>query len=292
MALTSLKPSATVDDVHEVIYRDGGVIVKDFIDAEMFAVIKADIAPALEKVGWGQDDFAGTKTRRLGALFKHTRHASALALQPQFYGVAERLLKLRTTTWSGDDREDLASNMQIGVTQVIDIHPGEGAQPLHRDDSLWHWRHPEGGRQARVQIMLAVTDFTAENGGTLVIPGSHKWDDNRAPRRDEAVSTEMTASSALIWLGGTYHAGGTNTTDSSRTGITMSLDLGFLRQEENHYLSLPRDVVKELPELIQRLLGYEAAPPLTGWIDINGIMADPVVVLKDDPSLNPAPGGS
>lgn len=284
MGLTTLEPTATVDEVCDVIARDGGVIVKDFINSDALDAVKADLLPELEKVSWGQDDFAGAKTRRLSALFKHSRHMADLITHPLFHGAAERYLQIPTPVWFGDERTELVPNIQIGATQLIDIHPGEGAQPLHRDDSVWQWRHPEGGRQARVQIMLAVTDFTADNGGTLVIPGSHLWGDERAPRQEEAVSTEMTAGSALIWLGGTYHAGGNNNTDASRMGLTLTLDLAHLRQEENHYLSIPLDVVKQLPDQVQRLLGYEATPPLMGWIEVNGVMTDPHYVLEDDPS--------
>ncbi|WP_274008958.1 phytanoyl-CoA dioxygenase family protein, partial [Escherichia coli] len=75
-------------------------------------------------------------------------------------------------------------DIQVGVTQAIQIHPGQGVQPLHRDDSVWLWRHPGYNREARVQIMIAITDFSEENGGTLVIPGSHKWDDERMPKQE------------------------------------------------------------------------------------------------------------
>ncbi|MFC4015998.1 phytanoyl-CoA dioxygenase family protein [Nonomuraea purpurea] len=285
MTLTTLTPDATVDDLYQVIQRDGGVIVKDFIDAATLAALKADITPALDKASWGSHEFTGVRTRRLGALFKHTQHVADIALHPLYHEVAERFLILPTAVWSGESQDELPSNLQIGMTQAIDIYPGEGAQPLHRDDSVWHWRHPEGGRQARVQIMVAVTDFTADNGGTRVIPGSHKWDDERAPRPEETVPTEMTAGSALIWIGATYHGGGSNSSDAPRMGITMSLDLGFLRQEENHYLALPRETVKALPEPVQRLLGYEAAPPFVGWVEVDGVMSEPIVLLADTPAV-------
>jgi ectoine hydroxylase-related dioxygenase (phytanoyl-CoA dioxygenase family) len=177
---------------------------------------------------------------------------------------------------------ELTPSYYVGVSSIIDIHPGEGAQPLHRDDGVWQWRHPEGYRQARVQIMVAVTDFTAENGGTMVVPGSHKWDDNRGPKVDEAVPTEMTAGSALIWVGGTFHGGGNNTSDSNRIGLTIGLDLAFLRQEENAFLTYPTEVVKGFDEDIQRLLGWSVCAPGTGFVEHQGVMADPIFLLNGD----------
>jgi ectoine hydroxylase-related dioxygenase (phytanoyl-CoA dioxygenase family) len=42
---------------------------------------------------------------------------------------------------------------------------------------------------------------------------------------------------------------------------------GWLRQQENHCLSVPRDIVRELPERLQELLGYNIYPPFVGYVD-------------------------
>jgi ectoine hydroxylase-related dioxygenase (phytanoyl-CoA dioxygenase family) len=153
---------------------------------------------------------------------------------------------------------------------------------LHRDDAVFLWRHPTYGREARLQIMVALSDFTADNGATLVIPRSHLWDDDRRPERSEAIPAVMQAGSALLFLGSTYHGGGENcTADQVRTGLTTGLDLSFLRQEENMYLSLPADVVRSYPDEIQRLLGWSAGRNFLGWIEIDGQMTDPIVLLQD-----------
>ncbi|QVJ02385.1 phytanoyl-CoA dioxygenase family protein [Nocardiopsis eucommiae] len=102
-------------------------------------------------------------------------------------------------TWLGRYRSVATPSIQVSVTQAIQIFSGQGRQPLHRDDSLHLRRHP--GPTSRVQVMLALSPFTRRNGGTLVIPGSHHWDDERAPRVEEAVPTEMPSGGALIWLG-------------------------------------------------------------------------------------------
>lgn len=281
MGLTTLPSTTTVDEVYETIQRDGGVILENFLDSKIIDALNADFDPLLEKTGWGGDDFLGNKTRRLAALFKHSSHVSHIVEQPLYHNTAERFLKLPSKVWYGEEESELIPSMQIGVTIVIDINPGEGAQPLHRDDAVWQWTHNEGGggRQARVQIMVALTDFTAENGATLVIPGSHLWGDDRAPKESEAVSAVMAKGSALIWIGSTYHGGGTNRSKSARKGLTVSLDLGFLRQEENHYIALGEEVVMRYPLKIQKLLGYAASPPLLGWIEYDGNPYEPYALL-------------
>ncbi|MEN0139509.1 MAG: phytanoyl-CoA dioxygenase family protein [Rhodococcus sp. (in: high G+C Gram-positive bacteria)] len=283
MELTTVEPTATVDEVVAVIERDGGIIIRDFLDPATLADLSADLGPVVDALPFGVDEeFSGTRTRRLGGIFKHTRHADTVVRNPLYRETAERFLCIPETIWLGEDRVEVTPTVQVGVTQLIAIYPGEGAQPLHRDDSVWQWRHPEGGRQARVQIMVAVSDFTAENGGTLVIPGSHRWDDERAPKRGEAVPTVMPAGSALIFIGGTYHGGGTNSTDDPRIGLTMSLDLGYLRQEENQYLTIPVEEARALPTDIQKIVGYEACPPTMGWVETDGVMRDPHVLLEDE----------
>lgn len=279
--LTTLEPTATIDEAVAVVERDGGVIIRDFFDSQIISELRADIDAALDTVSWGQDDFSGHRTKRLYGIFQHTRHAASTVRHPLYAGIASHFLEQPREMWAGEDHFELVPSYTVGVSSIIDIHPGEGAQPIHRDDAVWQWQHPDGYRQARVQIMVAVTDFTAENGGTMVVPGSHLWGDDRGPRIDEAVPTVMSAGSALIWVGGTFHGGGTNSSDSNRIGLTMGLDLGFLRQEENAFLTYPTEVVKTFDRDIQQLLGWSTCPPGTGFVGNDGTMADPIFLLEE-----------
>ncbi len=280
--LTRLSRSSAAEDVIAVLERDGGVIIEDFLTPETLAGLRADLVPRLQGQSTGRDAFSGDRTRRMGALFAHTRHVADVVTHPLYLPVAQHILSKPVLTWAGDVRYETAPDVRIGVTQAIQIGPGQGAQPLHRDDTVFLWRHPTYGREARVQIMLAISDFTAENGATLVIPGSHKWDDERQPLQSETVPTEMAAGSALIFLGSTYHAGGQNmTADELRTGVTIALDAANLRQEENMYLALSKAVVASYPEEVQRLLGWSAGVNNMGWVEIDGQMADPIRLLRD-----------
>lgn len=277
------RSDSSIEDVQAALEADGGVIIDGFISEETLEGLRRDLLPILDQQSAGRDGFSGDRTRRLGALFKHTRHVAAIATHPLFLNVAERILSTPVAFWNDDQKIEIAPDLRIGVSQAIQIGPGQERQVLHRDDVVFLWRHPDYGREARVQIMVAISDFTAENGGTLVIPGSHKWDDERAPRIEEAVPTEMRAGSALIWLGSVYHAGGANVTESeARTGLTLALDMATLRQEENMYLALPREVVSQYPTQIQKLLGWSAAVTNMGWVEIDGQMCDPILLLQEN----------
>ncbi|WP_062795710.1 phytanoyl-CoA dioxygenase family protein [Williamsia muralis] len=281
--LTTLPSSTTIDEAVEIILRDGGVIIENLYTAATIAGLLADLEPALQKVRGGDDEvFAGTQTRRAGSLFARSPHMADVALSPLYLGISRAILQKPVDVFFGEDSTPITPDIQVGMTQAIQIAPGQGAQPIHRDDTVFLWRHPSFGREARVQIMVAVTDFTKENGGTLVIPGSHLWDDTRKPTAAEAVSTEMRAGSALIFIGSTYHGGGNNTTDERRTGVTMSFDLSTLRQEENQYLSIPLATVKGFPVELQRLLGWSAGDNFMGWIEMEGQMVDPHSLLARD----------
>lgn len=292
--LTRVQRAASKEKVIAILERDGGVIIEGFLDANVLNGLRSDLLPRISERSTGRDSFSGGQTRRLGALFAHTRHCAQVVTDPLFLPVAEHFLKHRHEVWVGDVRHTFQSEVRIGVTQAIQIGPGEGAQPLHRDDNAFMWRHPTHGREGRLQIMLALSEFTAQNGATLTIPGSHLWDEQTRPDAALAIPAEMDAGSALLWLGSLFHAGGANrTTDQYRTGVTIALDVSTVRQEENMYLALPADLVASYPPDIQRLLGWSAGSNAMGWVERDGQMIDPIHLLdhRDPRSLKAVTGG-
>ncbi len=283
MGLVELSNDSTVDDVVNVLKQDGGVIIRDFISEDNLALLTNDLTPVFAKTPPGEDEsFLGQKTRRLSRLFSRTKHAAGIAMHPLFFGAAEDLLCGSVPIWQGSERVDITPELRIGAAQAIQIWPGETAQPLHRDDSVFLWRHPTYGREARLQIMVAVSDFTADNGGTMVIPKSHHWDDELKPMLSEAQPLEMQAGCAMLFLGSTYHGGGANTSRNPRTGVSIALDCSTLRQEENVYLSMTPQEVAAYPEEFQRLLGWSAGRNFMGWIEDNGKLIDPIELVNSD----------
>ncbi len=124
--------------------------------------------------------------------------------------------------------------------------------------------------------MFALTDFTIENGATQVVPGSHKWLPEREARQEEILQAEMSAGSALMYLGATIHGGGANTTkDQHRRGMFLGYVVGWLRAEENAFLTVPIEKVREMPVRIQELLGYKAHQAI-GVFDVGS----PMVLLE------------
>lgn len=289
--LSTLGSDASVEQVVEIIRRDGGVIISDLVSPATLNALRDELDSYLNVTPCGVDPyFAGTQTRRVARIIGRSDTAVEVAMNPLFLGVARQILQTPTHVWVGSDRIEMAPDIQLSITQAIQIGPGQGLQPLHRDDATSLWRHPQFGREARLQMMLAISDFTEENGATRVIPGSHLWDDERMPTQEETVAAQMPAGSALLWMGSVYHGGGANTSAAPRTGLTMAYDLAFLRLEENHFLSIPIERVRQLPAEMQRLLGWSASSTLLGWVEIDGQMRDPQELLNMPAFSEPGKG--
>jgi ectoine hydroxylase-related dioxygenase (phytanoyl-CoA dioxygenase family) len=179
---------------------------------------------------------------------------------------------------------------QLNIGHLLQRGPGSEEQFLHRDELVWS-DVPKPAPELQLATVIAFVDFTRENGATRVVPGSHRWPDRqlsateqfltRAPEPDEIAYAEMSAGSAVVYTGGTIHGGGANVTDVARRGAHLSYCLGWLRTEENNYLSTPPEIAATLPRMAQELLGYavhDSIPRGGGYLGMVR-MQDPVELL-------------
>jgi hypothetical protein len=155
---------------------------------------------------------------------------------------------------------------QLSAPVGIRIGPGEQAQVLHRDDAVYPL--PEPRPPVVVNTMWPLDEYTADNGATRFIPGSHRWEPGRRPADDDAVLTAtMAPGSVMFYLGSLWHGGGANRTGQPRLGVILEYAASWLRPQENQSLAVPRGVVRQLPERLQELLGYNIYPPFLGYVD-------------------------
>ena len=155
---------------------------------------------------------------------------------------------------------DNCESYRIQFLAILEIHKGGRTQPLHRDVGVYEpyiMREP-GGKEMLLSWIVAGTDFTAANGATRVVPGSHTWPRERVANDDECEIADKPRGSALVYLGSVLHGARINTTDVPRTGVVSGYAVGWLRQEENQYLSCPPEDTAKLPKRAQKLLGYRA----------------------------------
>lgn len=250
-ALVTLPPTASADEIMAVLDRDGGLIIRDLLAAADLARLKGEIMPYVEATRPGQDGFSGFRTTRTGALAARSPVCRDLIMNRLIQGLCERVLKPHCERW------------QLHLGQVIRIMPGQDAQPIHRD--RWAWGPYMQGIEPQLNTIWAVSDFRRENGATQVVPGSITWPDDRRPTADEITWAEMSAGSVLIYTGTVFHGGGANTSDADRIGLNITYTLGWLRQEENQYLSCPPEIARTFDEGLQRMLGYDLGSYALGY---------------------------
>jgi ectoine hydroxylase-related dioxygenase (phytanoyl-CoA dioxygenase family) len=244
-----LNAGSTVDDVCAVLERDGYAIAERVLSAEETAARKSDLLRVLESTRTGRNDFEGFDTRRIYALFAKTREFDGPATHPLVLGVLDRVL----------------GQYQLSAPQGIQIGPGETAQNLHRDDGVYPVARPH--IEFVVNTMWALDDFTAANGATHVVPGSHKWVTETPTATTPTLQAVMPAGSLMFFLGSVFHGGGANTTERPRLGVILEYVAAWLRQQENQYLAVPAATARNLSPRLQELLGYNICGNLIGNVD-------------------------
>jgi len=241
---------STGEQIARRLTEDGYVVVSGMMpDADVLAA-REDLARILAATRTGRNAFEGFSTQRVYALFAKTRTFDRAALHPLLLDVLDRVL----------------GHYQLSAPVGIRIGPGEQAQILHCDDSIYPLPQPHP--TVVVNTMWPLDDFTAENGATRFVPGSHRWEPGRHPASDDPVDTAtMAPGSAMFYLGSLWHGGGANQTGRPRLGVILEYAAAWLRPQENHCLAVPRATVAGLPERLQELLGYGIYPPFLGYVD-------------------------
>jgi len=269
------------DDV-ETMRRDGLVVIEGLLSAAEVRACRDALDPHLERQLFGRNPFEGVRTERVYSL---------PAVAPIFADLVEhaRILAICDAF--------LAPNYLLTAAQAICIHPGEAAQALHYDDSFYPFPRPRA--PVSLATIIAIDDFTAENGATQAIRGSHLWGDdvpsgvvsaehfaqrtrygrgwagpentlmratsNLAQSSDARLEpVTMPAGSAVVFLGTLWHGGGANRSDAPRLALSTQYCEPWARQQENFTLAVPPDVARGFSERVQELLGYSIHPPFMG----------------------------
>jgi len=264
-----LNASAEPEEIIQAIREDGCVVLDNLLTEQQHSQLKIDTDYHLSRIEDCQGDFYGYSTKRLGLLFNKSKVYQDMALNPLVLSVMDEFLL------------PSCSQYQINLTQAISIGSDEPQQIMHQDDPMFPFMHD--GYEAMINCMWAVDDFTAENGATVLVPGSHKW-----PREDSLnlelndlspellVAGEMKKGSVLIYLGSLFHCGGHNKTDARRCGAVISYSLGWLKQAENSFIGYTPEELFDMPEQLQRLVGYFVHKPNLG--SVNGV--DPLQFVR------------
>jgi ectoine hydroxylase-related dioxygenase (phytanoyl-CoA dioxygenase family) len=261
---------------HEAaIDRDGYTIIPDFLSPEDLAEVRRVLSFYLGSRG-GRNNFEGYRTERVYTLVARGRVFWKVVLDGRILSLCERYLLPR---------------FLLTASQAIELHPGETPQPFHADDLFYTVPRPRP--MVSLSTIVAVDAFTAENGGTEVVPGSHRWSDAElggffdqlmtdAPEGQERLAAlsrpvEMPAGACVVFAGTLVHRGGANRSSARRCAFSNQYCQPWARQQENFTLSVPADVARGMPPELQGLLGYSIHPPFMGQLSAS----HPVKALEE-----------
>ncbi len=251
-SIARLDAGEATETILEAIDQTGAVILNGLLNDDVLSRFNAELDGQLESA---QADRRLLNPAIEWFMGKHTRHITGVAAKSDVF-IEEVLIHPALLAICDAVLLPACASYQLNIAHVLDRGPGSEQQLLHRDELVWS-HLPRPHPEVQIACIIALSDFTADNGATRVIPGSHRWPFDRQPEFTEAVAVEISAGSALLYLGSTIHGGGPNTTTSERRrGMHLSYTLGWLRTEENHYLTATPDVVRNFPRRAQELLGY------------------------------------
>ncbi|AQA02516.1 phytanoyl-CoA dioxygenase [Mycobacterium sp. MS1601] len=265
--LNHLPPTASAAEITACLRRDGYVIVDNLVSADTMDRINDELSPYVEETAFGSDDFLGKRTRRTGSLIARSETSRSLVAHPTILDVA-------------GDYLSHASAFQLHLTQVISIGPGSPAQAIHRDELAWDFFEFPADYQVQCNTLWAMSDYTADMGATRVVPGSHLLGTDEKFSQEDSLPAEMEKGSVLLYNGKIYHGGGANTTtDKVRQALNITYAVGWVRQEENQYLSTPLEVARTLDDDLLKLMGYQMGCFAIGYV---GDVRDPMSVVRED----------
>jgi hypothetical protein len=243
--------TAVIEPLWEALERDGYVVLPELVEASEVARLRDDLVPRLPEHR-GRNNFEGFLTRRLYGVIGSTFSCNAMVEHPLVLALLDRILE---------------PNYLLSQLQAIEILPGEAAQPPHYDDAFYPWPRPR--RALGAATIWAIDPFTAENGATRVIPGSHRWGDGQpsTAQLEAMTSIVMPPGSLLFFLGTLWHAAGANRSPDPRLCVTAQYCAPWCRQQENFALSVPHERARACSEHIQRMLGYSIHAPFMGFVN-------------------------
>jgi ectoine hydroxylase-related dioxygenase (phytanoyl-CoA dioxygenase family) len=245
----------SAEEVSAALRDHGVVIIERLADDALCDQVRAELEPWLAETPTGADEFTGHNTRRTGALLTRCPSSVAMVAHPLILDVVDQTLWAKKSTY------------QLHLTQSIAVGPESPSQMLHRDHWCFDFFPFPPDIDVEVASIWALDEFTVHNGATRVVPDSHREPHGVRYEDDDSLPAEMPRGSIVLYLGSTFHGAGTNQSDDVRVGINVDYVVGWLRQEENQYLSYTLDEVRQFPERVQRLLGYEVGAYALGYID-------------------------
>jgi ectoine hydroxylase-related dioxygenase (phytanoyl-CoA dioxygenase family) len=266
VSVQRITANTDIDEAVSIMNRDGAVIISGLLSSETYRDLRSELDPDFEQADFCKGLFYGELTKRTHSLAAKSKTCRTMIMMPQVVGIMNHILG------------PFCDKVQLNLTQGIQIWPGERPQVVHRDDALFPFKHKPF--EFMINAMWAYSEFTKVNGATIVVPGSHNWEDKeRLPKDEEVTQAEMVPGEVLVYVGSLLHFGGGNYSTSPRTGVVVSYCLGWLRQSENQYFAAPPEIAKHFDKELQDMLGYCVQRPNLGMYE----GAEPNILFSGKP---------
>lgn len=265
MGLHHLSPNTPAAEIAAHIRQHGYAIVDDVVDADLLDRLDREVEPFVAASAHGRDVYDGRHTRRTGALIARSPAARELVMNSVVLGAVRAFLSHATA-------------VQLHLTQLISIEPGETVQKLHRDQMAFDFYPFPPDYHVQCNTMWALTDFTADNGATHVLSGSSSVSDAAADSLP-SYQAEMRRGSVLFYDGKVLHGGGANRSTGVRRGVNITYAVGWVRQEENQFLACPPEIARTLHDDLLHLMGYQQGAFALGYV---GDQQDPLSYLRGE----------
>lgn len=249
-------------EAHAARIRDDGyTVIERAASGELVESLKAAVLRIEREhnLQTAKTSFEGFKTLRINNLLTYDDIFWEVPLHENVLPVVEKVL----------DKECLLSSFCSLV-----LGPGQEAQPIHEDTQLIPLPRPH--IPITINAIWALSDFREDNGATRFIPGSHKLDHSPEYGKDYAALTAtMPAGSVLLFDSALWHGSGPNASDERRFAFSCAYCWGWMRQQENLQLGIPRETAERFPRRLQELCGYSVYKGQFGHIDNK----DPIELL-------------
>lgn len=270
--LRRVPANTPAEEICAIVEEDGSVVIEGVFSKDQIDRVNAEFDPHLEATVAGaiapahlRETLAPGQRVTQGGKFEWGRNTKQVHdLIPRSKTYREEILEADIFTSICDVvyAKDPFSYWLID-SEIIEVGPGSTPQTLHRDLDRYYPFIDMGpaGPEVTSTFILPLVDFTAENGGTRMIPGSHKWPDyHDRGSQDMTIAVEAKAGDLLYFTGKVVHGSGGNTSAAAyRRALSFGFQPGFLTPKATFPFALDHELARTLSPRLQRMLGF----PLT-----------------------------
>jgi len=233
--------------VAEAVHRDGYCVVEDVLGPALLEELRAAMYRARARI---VAEVGAQRLQRAG-------ETGVLRLMMKFEPVCLRLLEIPQMLAVVDHHlgDTAVLHLQNGFILPSSSSPGRGLfqSTFHRD-----FPRVLNGYLMSLNTFFALDDFSAANGATWVVPGTHQREARPADAELEraAVCLECRAGAMIVFDSTLWHCGGRNTSGKDRLALNHQFTRSYVKQQIDYVRALGAAAILALPPRSQQLLGY------------------------------------